>query len=434
MPGSGRALNERKPGRLIGGYRLEALLGRGGMAEVWRATLTGPARFARTVAVKRILPHLLTEPHIVRMFGKEAATAGLLHHQNIVQIYELVEADGELLIVMEFVPGADMLTLIKKSQGKLPLGFALHVVRELCRGLHHAHSLCDSAGKPIGIVHRDVSHANVLVGWDGSIKLSDFGVAKVLSHATAATRSEIKGKTGYMSPEQATGERMDHRADVFSVGVVLYELCTGASPWTSPTGSLALRQGARITPPTQLVPGLPPELDAICLRAMSDQPGDRFADCDQLAAAIAPLADAHRFGAREVAHLCSELVPIFDRAPTAETQEAVAIADEPARPRGALFIALALGLFTVALAIMALFYATRTRDADVAAPAPAKAPELPEPPVVAAPPPPTVETPAEQPPAAVPAKKMQPKKKDAAVKKKPEEVPIKEPLWDPFGK
>ena len=286
----------------LGRFRLLACIGRGGMAEVWRAQIDGPGAFAKTVAVKRILPHLRESAKTIKLFEREAAHMARLYHPNIVQVIELAQVGDEYLIVMELVDGLDLKSLLLPAR-PLPLGFALHVAIAVCGALDHAHHLRDEERRAISLVHRDLSPSNVLVARDGAIKVSDFGVAKMLEEVSAETQSEVRGKLAYMSPEQASGARIDPRSDQFSVGVLLFELLTGERPFLGPAASLELMQGGRPPAPSARVPSLPVELDAICERVMAAQPADRYPGCRELAAALEPLAAAHPWSVAETQRL-----------------------------------------------------------------------------------------------------------------------------------
>ena len=259
----------------FGKYLLVERLGRGGMAEVWKARITGPAGFARTMVVKRILPQLVADPSFVEMFVTEARLSARLNHANIVTVFELGTFDGEYYLAMEYVRGHDLMTVLRAHapRGLLSPGFGAYALREVARGLGHAHSLTDDAGNSLQIIHRDLSPSNVMVGFDGGIKLLDFGIAKAMSEANDKTTmtGTLKGKLGYMAPEQAEGLEIDHRADLFSLGVLLFECITGRRLFKGvhDVQTLALVRQAKIPVPSSLNPEIPPELDEICLRALA---------------------------------------------------------------------------------------------------------------------------------------------------------------------
>ena len=213
-----------------GRYFLQKRLGRGGMAEVFRATVEGPGGFSRAVAVKRILPQYSQDAWFTRMIADEARIVSRLSHPNIVQILDTGTIDGSWYIAFELVEGTDMFQLLEHiyARGKaLPPAFACYIVAEVAAGLNHAHSRRDEQGQPLGIVHRDVSPQNVLLSWLGEVKLGDFGIARATERSSDTQAGTIKGKIYYMSPEQARGETVDHRSDLFSAGILLYEaLCT----------------------------------------------------------------------------------------------------------------------------------------------------------------------------------------------------------------
>ena len=208
-----------------GKYEIGARLGGGGMAEVFRASVRGAAGFSRPVAIKRIHPEVSSDERFADMFVNEAKLTSLLHHPNVVSVLDFDRDDeGRLFLVMEMVEGVDLRQL--QRSGPIPRAVAVHVVAEALRGLGYAHELTDG-GRPLGIVHRDVSPHNVLLSWDGAVKVSDFGIAKAFA-ATGVTESGlIKGKLSYMSPEQAHALRLDARSDLFAAGVILHELLTG---------------------------------------------------------------------------------------------------------------------------------------------------------------------------------------------------------------
>jgi serine/threonine protein kinase len=206
--------------RQLGRYQLVELIGRGGMAQVWRARIVGPAGFERPVVIKRILPHLAEDPEFAEMFIHEARMSARLSHPNVVQVFELGEFDGEYFIAMEYLRGHDLLRLVRAQMARgtpMDPGLAAAIMRDVCRALAYVHTLTDERGAPLGLVHRDISPSNVMVGFDGVVKLLDFGIAKALSASDQKTRTGVlKGKFSYMSPEQAEGSPLDHRSDLFS--------------------------------------------------------------------------------------------------------------------------------------------------------------------------------------------------------------------------
>ena len=213
----------------FGKYRLVELLGRGGMAEVWRAQTEGPGGFTRTVVIKRILGAYARDARFVDLFFREARVSARLHHANVAQVFDFGEVGGEWFLAMEYLDGRDLGGLIATLNGPLPVGLGAFVVRELCRALAYVHSASDDDGAPLGLVHRDVSLSNVMLCFDGAVKLLDFGVAKAVNVMTVgiATPQTLVGKPSYMAPELLAGRRIDHRADVYGAGIVLYEALTG---------------------------------------------------------------------------------------------------------------------------------------------------------------------------------------------------------------
>ena len=213
-----------------GRYTLHKRLGRGGMAEVFHATVDGPNGFSRAVAVKRILPEYSSDEWFSRMIADEARIVSRLNHPNIVQVLETDKVDGSWYIAFELVEGTDLFHLLEHlyTRGvRMPAEFACYVVAEIAAALDHAHSRRDDQGNLLGIVHRDVSPQNVLISWLGEVKLGDFGIARAAERLAETQAGTIKGKVYYMSPEQARGEVVDHRSDLFSAGILLYELlCT----------------------------------------------------------------------------------------------------------------------------------------------------------------------------------------------------------------
>jgi serine/threonine protein kinase/tetratricopeptide (TPR) repeat protein len=275
----------------LGRYIVTRRLGVGGMAEVFLARSRGAEGVDKSLVVKRILPDFAENPHFRAMFVDEARVAMRLNHPNLVQVYGF-ESDGPtLLLIMEHVDGPDLGLLLATAQRAgepVPFVVAAHLVRELARALHYAHERLDEQGRGLDIVHRDVSPANVLLSYEGAVKLGDFGIA----HARSASFTEtglVQGKYGYMAPEQARGEQVDRRADVFALGVVLLELLLGR-PWFADVPdaqTLLANVRAGLLPDVDaLAPGAPEALRAVVRRAMRPRPEDRFATAREMALAL----------------------------------------------------------------------------------------------------------------------------------------------------
>jgi serine/threonine protein kinase len=261
------------------------------MAEVWKAKIHGAQNFQRLVVVKRILPHLSSDPTFVRMFTDEAVVSARLNHPNIVQVFEFAEVAGEHYLAMEYVHGVNVGDIQKRvPHGQVPVGMAAHIVREVCLALAYAHGLQDEDGRAVPVIHRDVSPSNVMIGYDGSVKLVDFGVAKVLSHSDEMTRTgALKGKVGYMSPEAIEGEvELDGRTDLFSAGVLLHELLTGRRLFKGHDDlrTIALVRACRVTTTSLSRPEVPAELDRIVAKALARDREDRYQNALALAAEL----------------------------------------------------------------------------------------------------------------------------------------------------
>jgi serine/threonine-protein kinase len=284
-------------GSLADRYELVEQIGRGGMGSIWRAKAHGFGGFERTCVIKRVLRGKgPTEDERVAMFVREARLCALLSHRNIVQVFDFGVADGEYYLAMEYVHGRNLLDLCRALAGQLPpVGAIAYVVREVASALAYAHELTDEQGRPLGLVHRDVTPSNVLVGSDGSVKLLDFGVAKAVAHDTGLTRlGQIKGKLPYMSPEQVSGGNLDGRSDVFAAGVLLHELLCARRLFRGQDNDETLQRllGMQIPPPSEVHPDVPPGLDAICLRALSRDRESRFCSAAAMAEALDPIVRA----------------------------------------------------------------------------------------------------------------------------------------------
>ncbi|MEZ4359452.1 MAG: protein kinase [Kofleriaceae bacterium] len=266
----------------FGKYTLLERISVGGMAEVFRAKTTGADGFARIVALKRILPNIAEDSEFIRMFVDEAKLAAQLHHANIAQIEELGVIQSLYYIAIEHVYGRDLRSVGERARylkSPLPLSHACFIAMKVCEGLDYAHNKRDSNGGEIGLVHRDVSPQNVLVSFEGEVKLIDFGIAKATGRQGSTTQAGIlKGKLGYMSPEQVRGLPVDRRSDVFACGIVLYEMLTGERLFLgeSDFSTLEKVRNVEIHPPTTYNPAIPEELERIVLRALAREVGQRY--------------------------------------------------------------------------------------------------------------------------------------------------------------
>jgi serine/threonine protein kinase len=300
--------------KTIGRYEVLDRIARGGMAEVFLGRATGEGGFERLVAIKRMLPHLTETEGFGAMFLDEARISAELQNGNIGQVFDFGRDDDSPYLVMEFIPGVDLLKMVKHCPRPGPTVSA-YVISNVCAALDHAHSRRDADGRPLGIVHRDVSPSNVLVTFEGDVKLIDFGVARAAERLQQTQGGTLKGKFAYMSPEQASGLPLDHRSDIFAAGIVLHELLTGRSlfrlPGDTDLGTLHRVQAAEVSAPSSLDPGLPEDLDRICLRALAKKPEDRFATAGELQAALEEHCHRAGFGRRQFALWMQETMPDF---------------------------------------------------------------------------------------------------------------------------
>lgn len=266
----------------LGRYDLLLKIGRGGMASVWVAHEHAQRpEDSRIVAIKAIHSNLAEEPEFVAMFLDEGRLVSRIRHPNVVDLYEVGEIDGVMYMAMEWVEGDSLHTLIAEAGKRRPIPpeMAVRIIADAAAGLHAAHELRDEAGNLLGVVHRDVSPQNILIGTSGRVKLVDFGVAKARTRIGEATEiGHVKGKFGYMSPEQALARPLDRRSDVFALGIVLYELTTGRRLFRggSDADTLALVVQGEIPPLSRVVPGYPPALEGIVMKALSRSRRERF--------------------------------------------------------------------------------------------------------------------------------------------------------------
>ncbi|HEX5750781.1 MAG TPA: protein kinase [Archangium sp.] len=309
----------------FGKYQLLRKIASGGMGQVFLALERG-AGLERLVVLKLILPHLAEDEDFLAMFLEEARLVARLAHPNLITILELTEIDGRHCLAMEYVQGDDVRRLEKfaRAQGKpLPVGLVLRIIAEAAAGLHYAHQARNPQGQPLQLVHRDVSPQNILVGFDGGVKVIDFGVAKAAGSASNTATGVLKGKYPYMSPEQANGQPVDGRSDLFALGVVLWEMLTGRRLFKGESDLMTLRlvRDCQVPPPTQLNPKLPPSVDELVLRALAPTPEGRFPDCGAFRLAIEDYILQYRLPASN-AHLSAYLRDLYTERITRESDPA----------------------------------------------------------------------------------------------------------------
>ena len=302
----------------FGPYQLLDRVAIGGMAEVFKAKRTGVEGFEKIVALKRILPHLSDNKEFLDMFVDEAKMVAGLAHPSIVQIFDLGRIEKSYYIAMEYVHGHDLRTIMRRAREKglrMPLDLSLRVVSQVCAALEYAHRKKDERGRPMEIVHRDVSPQNILISFEGEVKLVDFGIAKAATKASNTDRGALRGKLLYMSPEQAWGRAIDRRSDVFSLGIVLYEMVTETKPFIGAGTEMTILELVRqcvITPAREINPRVPEALDRVIMKALAREPGERYQDAGQMQRGLERfLRERPPVTARDLARF---LELIFDRA------------------------------------------------------------------------------------------------------------------------
>jgi serine/threonine protein kinase len=313
--GEGATANLAPDDTILGKYKIVRRLSDGGMAEVFLAKQVGIGGFEKPVALKRIQRALLETRHLaIDMFLNEAKIAGRLAHPNIVQVLDVGEVGGALYLAMEYVHGKDLRDVIKKlraSRTMMPLGDACYVVREVAQALHHAYWSTDMTGTRLAVVHRDVSPHNIILSYDGSVKLLDFGVA--MSSVTEQAETMIVGKWLYMSPEHTRNQQIDHRSDLFSLGVILYLLCTGTMPFngTSPKEIVRKIRAGQYKPLEQCAPDIPAALASLVSRLLSPNPEDRPQSGREVVATLNEITRAYGIesSAANVAYFITEMFP-----------------------------------------------------------------------------------------------------------------------------
>jgi len=297
------------PSKPFGRYSLVSQLGKGGMAEAWRARLVGEAGVTKSVLIKKVLPEYAQDERFIQMFISEARISASLSHGNIAQVFDFGRTDGEHFLAMELVDGPPLHRIIKRALqhglGAVPVAQSVFIAMEICRGLHYAHTRKDGRGVPLGIVHRDISPENVLVSYEGQVKVVDFGIAKARELRGFSTEpGVVKGKYLFFSPEQARGEDVDARTDVWAAGVVLYQMLCGRLPLQGPQYVVMHQlQEGRFPSPRTLRPELPVELEAIVQKALAVKKEERFESAHAFAEALSGFlyATTPRFSPMSVA-------------------------------------------------------------------------------------------------------------------------------------
>ncbi|WP_323394863.1 serine/threonine-protein kinase [Myxococcus guangdongensis] len=294
----------------FGRYELQSLMGRGGMAETWRAKLVGAAGVTKPVLIKMVLPEFANHSDFISRFISEARISSTLSHGNIAQVFEFGRVEGQYFLAMELVDGQPLHRVLKRAARlglpRLPPSLAAYIALEMCRGLHYAHTRTDEKGAPLGIVHRDISPDNVLISYEGQVKIVDFGIAKARMARDFETQpGVVRGKYLYFSPEQAKGLEVDARSDVWSTGLVLYELLCGQPPVTGTQAAVMLRLAyGEFPPPRQLRPSLPPELDALIMSALSVDLDARYRSAHAFAEGLAEFlySQTRSFSSQDLAY------------------------------------------------------------------------------------------------------------------------------------
>jgi eukaryotic-like serine/threonine-protein kinase len=311
--------------KAVGRYQILDRLAVGGMAELFKATLTGDHGFEKLVAIKKILPHLATDQSFVEMFIDEARITAQLDHRHIVQVFELGTDADTPYIAMQYVDGLDVLALLRecaRAQIRLPPDLAALIARDVLDALDYAHNALDNSGRPLGIIHRDISPGNVLLSWRGDVKLTDFGIARAAERRHKTEAGTLKGKYGYMSPEQVSGSEIDARSDLFSIGILLAEMVMARRLFTSTNDLdiLLMVRDARLDRLHKYASEFPVELRVLTTRALQRRPEDRWQSAAEFRDALDEwLRRTTRVSSRDLATLLGQVI----NAPTADLEEGV---------------------------------------------------------------------------------------------------------------
>ncbi|WP_437756246.1 serine/threonine-protein kinase [Sorangium sp. So ce1389] len=319
---------------MLGRYELLLPIAAGGMAMVWAARLKGTRGFQKIVAVKTMLPQLSEDDQFERMFLLEASLASQIRHPNAVEILDLGEQDGVLFLAMEWINGVPLSQVMKVSKrwSGVPIPIAVRIVVQACAGLHAAHELKDNSGRLVGLVHRDISPQNILVTYDGTTKVVDFGVAKATAFNDSTTRAgQLKGKVSYTAPEAVRGDAIDRRVDVFAMGIVLYVLTTGQHPFRRENEGatlFAISSPDPVVAPRAFQPDYPPLLEAVLMRALEKERDQRYATANELMRALdKALPPNQRASDEDVANFIRELFEEQHQQTRAALAEALERAD-----------------------------------------------------------------------------------------------------------
>ncbi|HTJ41605.1 MAG TPA: serine/threonine-protein kinase [Kofleriaceae bacterium] len=326
-----------QPDEVLGRYRIVRRIALGGMAELYLAYAHGVEGFEKIVAIKRVQPSLAMDPEFVTMFLDEARLASTLSHPNIAQVYDVGQDGHSYFIAMEYVDGRDARHLLREAirhGERMPIAIAVGIAGSVAAALHAAHENRAPDRTPLHIVHRDVSPGNVLVTFGGAVKLIDFGIAKAARRRTVTQAGQLKGKAGYMSPEQCNGGRVDRRSDIFSLGVVLYELTTTTRLFRGPDDYNTMRKivSGQIKPPSTIVADYPPELEAIVMRALARDPDERYQTARDMHLDLIRFARAHELEISEydLAKYVQRLMPEEEAESILQVAlDDIADADEP---------------------------------------------------------------------------------------------------------
>jgi len=325
-----------KPERMVGRCEMFDQIAAGGMATIHLGRMVGAGGFTRTVAIKRLHPQYAQDADFVNMFLDEARIVARIRHPNVVATLDLVEEEGDLFIIMEYVEGLSFGLLLKQSRERgerPPPGISARIVTEALHGLHAAHEAHDEHGKPLSLVHRDVSPENILVGVDGYPRVLDFGVARAMGRATMTRAGQVKGKLAYMAPEQVLGEKLDRRTDVFAASAVLWGALTGHRLFKANNAvELAHRVlNMHVDPPSKVTPDVPKKFDGIVLRGLEADPERRWKTASAMAEALEAVGGlasnrevglwVRRLGAERLGELATT-VSALERKPVAEKSKA----------------------------------------------------------------------------------------------------------------